>query len=134
MARVTVVLIGVWLLGRCASRYYYKPDRLDHSPAISVVPEEVTFWSEDGTKLHSWLLRAERSARATILQFHGQTENITLHVKQVSWLPAEGYDVFLFDYRGFGRSEGGQLPRESTRTPGRRWRIFRARRVGVVTG
>jgi alpha-beta hydrolase superfamily lysophospholipase len=42
----------------------------------------------------------------TVVYFHGNYGNLTYYFKQVSWLPAEGFNVFTFDYRGYGRSEG----------------------------
>jgi fermentation-respiration switch protein FrsA (DUF1100 family) len=37
---------------------------------------------------------------------HGNAQNISTHIGAVAWLPAEGFDVLLFDYRGYGSSEG----------------------------
>lgn len=31
---------------------------------------------------------------------------MTAHLSFVSWLPKEGFNLFLFDYRGYGASEG----------------------------
>ena len=60
----------------------------------------------DGLKLHGWHLKAKDKSRGTILQLHGNAENISTHVNSVLWLALEGYDVFNFDYRGYGKSEG----------------------------
>ncbi len=43
---------------------------------------------------------------ATLLFFHGNAENISTHFASVYWLVAHGYDVYIFDYRGYGQSEG----------------------------
>ena len=40
------------------------------------------------------------------MHFHGNAQNISSHYALVSWLPDQGYNVFTFDYRGFGSSEG----------------------------
>lgn len=88
---------------------FYLPDRTTYSdPAAYPFPvEQVDLASEDGTRLHGWLLRAYPGpARGTVLQFHGNAQNLTSHVELVAWLPAEGYNVFTFDYRGYGKSEG----------------------------
>lgn len=89
---------------------FYQPDsyeyrRLDpmHAPM-----EDVTFPSRDGTRLHAWLLNAPGggSAKGTVIHFHGNAQNLTGHVSFVDWLPACGFNVFSFDYRGYGTSEG----------------------------
>jgi alpha-beta hydrolase superfamily lysophospholipase len=41
-----------------------------------------------------------------VLFFHGNGENISTHFANVYWLPEQGYDVYLFDYRGYGNSTG----------------------------
>ena len=67
---------------------------------------DVWFRSADGVRLHGWFLPADGQARATILFLHGNAQNISTHLGSVAWLPAEGFNVFLFDYRGYGSSEG----------------------------
>ena len=47
-----------------------------------------------------------RGEACTVLFLHGNAENISTHIASVAWLPAKGYNVFLFDYRGYGRSAG----------------------------
>jgi fermentation-respiration switch protein FrsA (DUF1100 family) len=41
-----------------------------------------------------------------IIQFHGNAENISTHFLSVAWLTKYGYDIFSFDYRGYGASAG----------------------------
>ncbi len=68
--------------------------------------ESVTFASRDGTSLHGWFFPAVGDARGTIVHSHGNAGNITGHYRFVAWLPERGFNVFCFDYRGFGRSAG----------------------------
>ena len=60
----------------------------------------------DGVMLHGWYLPATAPVRGNILFLHGNGENISTHLATVYWLPAEGYNVYLFDYRGYGKSQG----------------------------
>jgi len=41
-----------------------------------------------------------------VLQLHGNAENISTHFTSVAWMPAQGFNVFAMDYRGYGASEG----------------------------
>jgi uncharacterized protein len=61
--------------------------------------------SSDGLTLHGWYFRAKEE-RGTILICHGNVENLSTHVKLDLWLIDAGYNLFIFDYRGYGRSEG----------------------------
>ncbi len=76
------------------------PDRL------GVMYENVELETRDQIKLHGWKLLSRTDVRGTILFFHGNGENISTHFANVHWLTAYGYDVYLFDYRGYGKSEG----------------------------
>lgn len=79
--------------------------------------EDVWFTARDGVKLNGWLVRAKaegamRERVGTVLYCHGNGGNLT----NVEWvaqeLAAQGLDVMIFDYRGYGRSEGS-VPTES---------------------
>lgn len=93
----------------CNGLFYYPSARQYSKPADLAVPvEEVEFKSADGTALYGWLLRppGEREALGTVVHFHGNAQNMTSHVQFVDWLAERGYNVFVFDYRGYGRSGG----------------------------
>jgi fermentation-respiration switch protein FrsA (DUF1100 family) len=66
---------------------------------------DVYFKSSDGLTLHGWYFRAKEE-RGTILICHGNVENLSTHVMLDLWLIDAGYNLFIFDYRGYGRSEG----------------------------
>jgi fermentation-respiration switch protein FrsA (DUF1100 family) len=69
--------------------------------------EDIYFHSADGTKLHGWFFPAEtRMIKGTFVQFHGNAENISTHFRSLVWVIENGYHLFTFDYRGYGRSEG----------------------------
>jgi fermentation-respiration switch protein FrsA (DUF1100 family) len=106
--RKIVLLLLLMLSSGCASRFLYYPDhRVYQTPQqIGLKFEEVNFASSDGTKLTGWFIPAIGKAIGTIIHFHGNAQNMTAHFSFVDWLPAEGFNVFTFDYRGYGRSAG----------------------------
>ncbi len=68
--------------------------------------EAVTFTS-GGNTLHGYWVRAEGAAREmTILYCHGNKHNMDEYWDRVMLLHGLGVNVFIFDYRGFGLSEG----------------------------
>nr|MDA3872373.1 alpha/beta fold hydrolase [Kiritimatiellia bacterium] len=73
--------------------------------------EEVEFAATDGVRLTGWWLPAQGEAKGTILHFHGNAQNMSTHVRFAEWLPARGYHLFVFDYRGYGHSEGSPTRR-----------------------
>ena len=95
------------ILPACNSFFFYPQRNFVANPHLDrVVHEDLFFQTPDGVRLHGWLLRPNGEPRGTVLFLHGNAENISTHVGAVLWLAMEGYQVFLFDYRGYGRSGG----------------------------
>ncbi len=67
---------------------------------------DVDFKSIDGLNLHGWWFPARQESKAIVIFLHGNGENISSHFAAVSWLTEYNYDVFIFDYRGYGASQG----------------------------
>jgi fermentation-respiration switch protein FrsA (DUF1100 family) len=68
--------------------------------------EDVHFTSADGTKLHGWFVQRPLARRA-ILYCHGNGENVGMNADVVRQLSKSlDASVFIFDYRGYGHSEG----------------------------
>jgi fermentation-respiration switch protein FrsA (DUF1100 family) len=71
-----------------------------------VAVEDVEFKSLDGTPLHGWFVACP-DARATILYFHGNGENVGQQAHLLKELRDRfQVNVFAFDYRGYGKSAG----------------------------
>jgi uncharacterized protein len=68
--------------------------------------EDAKFQAADGTKLHGWY-GPHAKPRAVILFCHGNAGNVT-HRAEILWKLNNdvGASVLIFDYRGYGRSEG----------------------------
>lgn len=67
--------------------------------------EDVSFQSADGTSLFGWYVEPSPS-RAVLLWCHGNAGNIIHRLENLAELYRLGLSVFLFDYRGYGRSKG----------------------------
>lgn len=102
-----VVLLTLTCQG-CVSSLFYQPDRklYDTPDRHGLKYEEVFFRSKDGTPLGGWFLPAVGEPKGTVIHFHGNAQNMSAHFGFVSWLPAEGFNLLVFDYRGYGTSAG----------------------------
>jgi uncharacterized protein len=95
------------LFAGCSSLFFYPQKQEKDNPIAHLFsPEDIYFKTPDGITLHGWLFEAKPQAMGTILILHGNAENLSTHVNSVLWLVKEGFNVFIFDYRGYGRSEG----------------------------
>lgn len=101
-------LLGFLFINGCANSLFYHPTRR-MAPAPSTrghAYEDVYFHSADGVELNGWWLPAEGQAKGTVVHFHGNAQNMSTHIQYAEWLPAAGYNLFVFDYRGYGNSKG----------------------------
>lgn len=108
IALFTLLLLGVAALSGCDHLAFqpYREHLLDPAQ-VGIEVEDVAIATADGLKLHGWFLEAKQERpHGTVLFLHGNAENISTHLGSVWWLPNYGYNVLLFDYRGFGRSHG----------------------------
>ncbi len=68
--------------------------------------QDVFFTAEDETKLHGWYCPAN-NPRAVVLVAHGNAGHVASRAPWLRYLQAGArVSVFMFDYRGYGRSEG----------------------------
>lgn len=125
------IVMLILAISGCVERLVFFPMRGTPQPPLGVPVEDVYFDTEDGLRLHGWFLPAVTTATGaaatrdqtadepltparagTILMFHGNAGNVEHHVGFVEFLPAAGFNVFVFDYRGYGLSERGRLRRD----------------------
>ena len=96
-------------------RLFYYPTRTapDRPTKFGIRFDEVTFASEDEVKLHGWFLKPKRGAKVegTVVFHHGNAGAVGYHLPFVVWMVREGYQVLLYDYRGYGKS-GGRISRK----------------------
>lgn len=115
-----IAIIGAAYAALCAVLYLLQ-ERMLFLPgmpgrAITATPadaglrfEEVTLTAADGVRLHGWWVPAPGPAarpRRALLHCHGNAGNIGHRLEYVEIFHALGLDVLLFDYRGYGRSDG----------------------------
>lgn len=85
-------------------RFIYYPTR-EIVSTPRVVYEDVDFEAADGTRLHGWFIPAP--GRSVLIVSHGNAGNIGHRASMADFLHEElQVSVFLYDYRGYGRSEG----------------------------
>jgi fermentation-respiration switch protein FrsA (DUF1100 family) len=103
-----VCLVAAAGCSRLVNAFVYFPERsLSGAPgAVGLAFEEVRFPAADGTELHGWWIPGRRAGPA-VLFFHGNAGNISQRLDILRRLyDRVGLDVFAFDYRGYGRSDG----------------------------
>jgi len=104
-----VAVVLFFVLRQLEFMVTYHPTPYVPGPDWTLPPngEEVWVKVANGARVHGWFLRAiGQPAGATVLYCHGNGGNLS----NVAWvaqdLAKRGFDTMIFDYRGYGRSEG----------------------------
>ena len=108
---VLALIMGVAYTGMIEHHFIYFPLReLEADPSDLGLPfDEVYFVTQDGVRLHGWFVPGEKDL--VWLWCHGNAGNISHRLENLALLHQElGISIFLFDYRGYGRSEGTRRP------------------------
>src|SRR5262249_30810497 len=105
-----LLLVGCSMLFE--ERLIFYPSRYpsgDWHP-VELQYEDVTFATQDGVRLHAWYCPVP-GPRCVFPMMHRNAGNITRRVDRIAmWQRSLHVSVFVFDYRGYGRSAG--LPNE----------------------
>lgn len=88
----------------------YAPEKdILHTPALVNAPyEDLMLKTEDGVLIHGWHVPASprKQNGLTLLFCHGNGGNISYRLDTLLLFRKLGLDTLLFDYRGYGKSEG----------------------------
>lgn len=110
------------------SRLIYYPNM--PSRAVTATPDQagliyqsVKFATEDGVQLDGWFLPVDQP-RGVLLFFHGNAGNISHRFESLQIFHDLGLSSFIFDYRGYGRSEGKPSEHGTYRDAEAAWRYL----------
>jgi len=84
---------------------YKYPEGFWHPERFGLQLEECWFRAADGERLHGWYLHND-DTEATLLWCHGNAGNISDRLDNLAKLANLPVSVVVFDYRGYGKSEG----------------------------
>ena len=113
----TLLLMGIAVYAALAGLMFFSQERLLFLPnlpsrSVVVTPHEVALDfqnvninTEDGIQLDAWFI-PHSDARGTLLFFHGNAGNISHRLDSIKIFHRLRLNVFIFDYRGYGRSTG----------------------------
>ncbi len=127
---LSLVILTVYL-GYSAFLYAYQPKliyypvrQLTATPSqIGLAYERVAIDTEDGVRLDGWFIPADVS-RGTVLFFHGNAGNISHRLDSIAIFHKLNYSVLIFDYRGYGQSEGKPSEEGTYRDGEAAWRYL----------
>ena len=110
-------------------KYVYYPERtLSADPSrIGLQFESVYFETTDGVRLSGWFVPC-KSARGMVLFCHGNAGNISHRLESIEIFHRLGLNIFIFDYRGYGQSEGKPTEQGTYEDASAAWRYLTQQR------
>lgn len=111
VATAYLALLGALWWGQ--ERLLFEPERLpaDHQFAFGPDVHEVAIERPDGTRLNALHLRLP-APRGIVFYLHGNAGNLQAWFDHAHFYRQAGYDFFMLDYRGYGKS-GGRIASEA---------------------
>ncbi|MBI4063758.1 MAG: alpha/beta hydrolase [Elusimicrobia bacterium] len=96
-----------WFTGILEQANLYHPERIiEATPqAVGLNFEDVWLTAADGVKIHGWWI-GHQNFKQAVLFCHGNGGNISHRLETIKAFYDLGFYVFIFDYRGYGQSEG----------------------------
>jgi fermentation-respiration switch protein FrsA (DUF1100 family) len=93
--------------GALGALLYFPSRKILETPAgAGLTFDKLELATEDGERLHGWWIAGREPSLGHLLFCHGNAGDIGDRVPNAALLAAAGFDVLLFDYRGYGRSTG----------------------------
>jgi uncharacterized protein len=109
LLRIGILLLVIYVMLRWFEyKQIYHPSRpMDAAPGQLGRPfEDVFILVEHGQRIHAWYFPAQNTASPVVLVCHGNAGNISHRMDLAALLLESGAGVLLFEYRGYGRSDG----------------------------
>ncbi len=113
---MTTVLVTVLC---CFAAIFFLVKHLEHTAVffpgkvISTTPahaglsyEDLSITTSDGIKINTWLVKAPVGNASTIIFAHGNAGTMSERVMKIKFFHDLGFNVLIFDYRGYGKSQG----------------------------
>lgn len=117
LALIFITSMVLWSTG-CMEWMFYQPEQAMTPPPADELRGAHVQWitTNDGLHLQAWFIPANgvsdpATPAPTILHVHGNAGNMNSHIWFTDYLPAAGFNVFIFDYRGYGESQGAARKR-----------------------
>lgn len=113
--RLTVSLVIIYLMGATVlyffqEKFLFHPQPVDRSQSYRFdVPFEeldIPFSSTDTLNLIRFFADTQVIRRGVVLYFHGNQKNVVRYARYAKNFTRNGYEVWMPDYPGFGKSTG----------------------------
>ena len=100
-----LLIVGLLTIFQNQLIFHPSSGMIDSPERLGLPWSEHRIETEDGLRLHGWLV-GEPEHQPVVVYSHGNAGNISGRVEIAGEIARQGAAVFLYDYRGYGKSEG----------------------------
>ena len=107
LALLIYLLLG-WIFYVNQERFLFKPTLIATAAPlqISQAHQEISIPINQEDTIHITRFTTKQPSKGAILYFHGNRQNVEWYAKYSSLFTNNGYEVFMLDYPGYGKSRG----------------------------
>ena len=104
----SLIFLMLLLLSGCSKNAIFPTDTKVYDSPVNYAYsyEEFYFESSQEAMLRGWLFRSKGPSQGMIVVANGMAFNMSSRFTEWTWVLEKGYDLFIFDYRGYGESMG----------------------------
>ncbi len=103
---ITFILLTVYIKYLENRGIFYPAKNIEATPdQINLSFEDIYIDTKDKFKINAWFI-PNTNAKYTLIFCHGNAGNIGDRLDKIGLLHGLGMNIFIIDYRGFGRSQG----------------------------
>ncbi len=111
---ILIILILTGIVAGVLISFYLLQEKMIFAP-IQLPPDYVFpfknvseryFQVEDGVRLHGLLFKSKGESRGLVFYIHGNADNLRYWGEFAPFFTKRNYDILMYDFRGFGKSEG----------------------------
>jgi len=102
---ITIIFISLTFIG-CSSKKLFPTDNevYDDPEYYFYDYSRHKFNSKDATPLNGFYIKTPEDSKGLIVVANGMYQNMSFRFTEWLWMVENGYDLFIFDYRGYGDS------------------------------
>ena len=108
MLKYLTLFLTLFLLSSCSKNNIFPTDTRVYDAPANYADSYETFYFKSSQKalLKGWWFKAKGPSQGMIVVANGMVYNMSERFTKWTWVLKEGFDLFIFDYRGYGDSIG----------------------------
>ena len=96
----------IFILSSCSFNGSFYYPKSEYRAIENIDYQEIFLENTEGIKLHAVYLEPKVKSKGTVLLIHGNGGNVSGWIHSIEPLTNAGYRTLVFDYQGYGKSEG----------------------------